>query len=84
MHTVSGAQVATKIESESLPQLIVYTMVKVPAPDTEGSNIPVDGFVIPGPLHTPPGVEETKVIGPSEIHNGPAGHTFASQQTSVY
>ena len=62
----------------------MYTIVKEPLPGIDGSNVPAEGLVIPGPLQTPPGVEEIKVSIGSVSQNGPTGQIEASQQTKVY
>ena len=58
-------------------------MVQSPGPATAGSKAPVEEFVIPVPLQTPPGDEDINVIAGSVVHMGPVGQTVASQQTSV-
>ena len=47
----------TEITSWSLPvqaPVTLYVIVKVPTPETDGLNAPVEVLVIPVPLHVPP------------------------------
>ena len=46
-----------------------YMTVSFPIPAIEGSNMPVEAFVIPEPDHVPPLVAEVKVIGEALTHN---------------
>ena len=47
--------------------------MKEPAPDTEGSNVPVAALVIPAPLHVPPGTDAVRFVAGLVIQKGPAG-----------
>ena len=53
-------------------------MVHEPAPATLGENVPVAAFVIPVPLHVPPGCAAVNVAGTSFRQKGPAGVIVAS------
>jgi hypothetical protein len=44
-----------------------------PGPAIEGSKVPVEVFVIPAPLHVPPGLAAVKVTTGSLLQYGPAG-----------
>lgn len=47
-------------------------IVWVPVPETEGSKVPAEGFVIPGPLQVPPGVTDVRFAPDPFTQNGPA------------
>lgn len=48
-------------------------MLQVPAPATDGSNVPLAGFVIPVPEKDPPGVLGRRLYGAVLTHTVPPG-----------
>jgi hypothetical protein len=51
---------------------IIYEIVKFPAPDTAGSNVPFTELIIPVPLHIPPAILAVRFIDADPTQNGPA------------
>ena len=59
-------------------------MVCVPAPATDGSKVPADESVIPGPLYVPPAGLAGKLLAVSSIQNvPPLTHTVGRALTTT-
>ena len=61
---------------------IVYVIVCVPGPAEAGSNVPIEVFVIPGPLQIPPVFAAFNVKGVTSIQCGPEGSMVASEKAA--
>ncbi len=57
----------------------------MPIPATAGSKVPALVSVMPSPVHIPPGVADTRLMGGSYSQKGPAGVMVASgfSKTSI-
>ena len=58
-------------------------MVNVPAPETEGSKIPLTPSVIPVPVQVPPLLAAIRNCGPSVVQKGPAGEMVAFEAAAI-
>jgi hypothetical protein len=68
----TGFTVILVVELDPHVPGIVYVIVWVPAPATEGLNVPAVAFVMPFPDHVPPGDAAVKLTAGERIQKGPA------------
>ena len=80
MKFASSPALTTIVIVSTLPQEpeIVYVITWLPTPAVVGLNVPVVPFVIPIPVHVPPGLTAVKLTLDAFEQNGPAWVIVAS------